>query len=149
MRSLLSIARGPKADATGFGPFIAAFKNTIRLSRIGSTRNSNVEQHQAVSYRRGGQTAVALGHIAIDVFSKVSRESAPDEEDRTRHQRRILETIRRLLFVIPISEPAVYCRLVGLLRSTEVTQEVRGKISMYIWHYDEHFHIGVAREEIL
>ncbi|EED84815.1 predicted protein [Postia placenta Mad-698-R] len=93
------------------------------------------------------ERSARICELCID--ATVSRESAPDEEDRTRHQRRILETIRRLLFVIPISEPAVYCRLVGLLRSTEVTQEVRGKISMYIWHYDEHFHIGVAHIMIL
>lgn len=103
------------------------------IQRIYLTDLPDANSFVAVQY---SQTVADMGCLSADIFSRLITETMLNDDDREKHQRRILGHIESLLNATMFPDPAVYGRLIDLLPAAGVSHVVRDHIAELISQYD-------------
>jgi len=97
-----------------------------------------------VSDEQDSQLVMAIGHMSLDIFERTTSGATQSEDfQREDEQKRILRILNNVIDNMPESQPSVYCRVLGLLKSAEASKEVRENIAVMIWKYDHAFEIYI------
>ncbi|KAF9808592.1 hypothetical protein IEO21_07808 [Rhodonia placenta] len=115
------------------------------IQRIYLTDLPDANSFVAVQY---SQTVADMGCLSADIFSRLITETMLNDDDREKHQRRILGHIESLLNATMFPDPAVYGRLIDLLPAAGVSHVVRDHIAELISQYDGDILSGHARSSL-